>query len=554
MCSGSVSGLAEIKYTVVAHADVTDGDLLPGAAPGSRLRDFSQRGFSIDDEGNVVFQGTLTAEGEGIWAGKPGDLRLVAKENSDAPGGEKKALGFGNFGPALPGIHGGRVSFTAQFDLPSLDLDKAFWQEREEGLVLGAREGDPAPGGGEFDDFQPGPTILSNGKTVFPDGFLTRTCGVYWGEPGDWRSVAVNGGSARGIPGTTIFGFDTFVAQHDGGFAYEVTVVPGFDTGIYYGSGATALETLVIATDMTAPGTGGKEFSNQFSYPSVGADGSMAITGIIFGSGLNTDSASGIWTKRHGESLTKVVQGDTTAPGTGARFKRLLTNTELHAPVCDGHGRMAFIAKTSDSSRDGIWFGNEDGLDLVAFEGHPAVGTDSTWQTLEKPFVSQAGHVAYRGHLEGGGLGPDGLWMTDVDGQLHKIIAEGDQVEVRGQLVTATEVRFVLMGNSVGRLSSINSLGQAVFLLGSEIGQTMMIAEIPVPENLSETELLPDGDGFNLRIASRRAFRYQLQSSDSLDEWADVGDPVSGNGGFLTFDLPNDGPRKFYRLAISLVR
>jgi hypothetical protein len=48
---------------------------------------------------------------------------------------------------------------------------------------------------------------------------------------------------------------------------------------------------------------------------------------------------------------------------------------------------------------------------------------------------------------------------------------------------------------------------------------------------------------------------YQLQRKDTLSQesWDDVGDPVTGSGGFIILDDPDtaSAPERFYRLQIQ---
>jgi hypothetical protein len=111
-----------------------------------------------------------------------------------------------------------------------------------------------------------------------------------------------------------------------------------------------------------------------------------------------------------------------------------------------------------------------DDLNLVARTGDLAPGTTSgvRFSDLYLPALNSAGQTAFRGVLTGSGVTASnnlGIWATDQDGALQLIVRTGAQLEVApGIFRTISDLAFVEnTGNSDGRASGFNNLGQLVF-------------------------------------------------------------------------------------------
>ena len=118
----------------------------------------------------------------------------------------------------------------------------------------------------------------------------------------------------------------------------------------------------------------------------------------------------------------------------------------------------------------GIWLDRSGALELVARTGNPAPGTASgvRFSDLSLPTLNGAGQTAFRASLTGFGVTSSnnlGIWATDSNGALQLIARTGSPLEVApGEFRTIGELAFVgITGNSDGRASGFNNLGQLVF-------------------------------------------------------------------------------------------
>src|SRR5262249_15116638 len=116
------------------------------------------------------------------------------------------------------------------------------------------------------------------------------------------------------------------------------------------------------------------------------------------------------------------------------------------------------------------WVGATSELTLVARRGDHAPDTSSgvNFSDLDYPTLNSSGQVAFRAELTGSGVGTAndrGIWATDETGALNLIARPGDQLEdALGDFRTLSDVNFSsASGNSDGRSSGFNNLGQLVF-------------------------------------------------------------------------------------------
>jgi hypothetical protein len=140
------------------------GDEVPGAGGGVTWKYLSDP--NLNNAGQLAFQASLQGPAVGptnsraIVAGRPDDLQIVARSGDLAPGTLGSFLYFGN-GPVEgyepPLINAaGHAAFVALLSGPGVTPynDSGLWAQDPSGqLQLIAREGDPAPGGGDFNDF-----------------------------------------------------------------------------------------------------------------------------------------------------------------------------------------------------------------------------------------------------------------------------------------------------------------------------------------------------------------------------------------------------------------
>ncbi|HMP04970.1 MAG TPA: hypothetical protein PJ982_01365, partial [Lacipirellulaceae bacterium] len=133
-----------------------NGDSAPGAESGVTFSRFSlllgKEAPALNAAGQTAFTGYLSGEeldllsSRGIWSNGSGDLALVARGGTQAPGTEN-GINFDLFeAPVLNGT--GRTAFTALLTGDGVNSSNNYgiWAEGVDGLELIARRGNSAPG------------------------------------------------------------------------------------------------------------------------------------------------------------------------------------------------------------------------------------------------------------------------------------------------------------------------------------------------------------------------------------------------------------------------
>jgi hypothetical protein len=401
----------------------------------------------ISDAGITAFNGSSggSAGNQGIWSSGPGSSALIARVGEQATGVPAgvvyAALDFGI--PAFVLNDAGQAAFSAYLTGSGVDLSNrnGIWAQRHGNLELVARQGNHAPGtpdGVNFGNFWPGLALNKFGQTAF-GGFLTGS-GVdatndwgLWSEgSGSLKLVARSGSQAPGMPDGAVF---------TGGF------------GLF-----------------------GPAFNNA---------GQTAFVNFVTGGGVDATNDYGIWSESSG-SLALVAREGDQAPGTpsGVNFGNF-----SETPLNDA-GEIAFTASLAGAGVDstnnrGLWSGAPGSLALVARTGDHAPGTEDgvvfrsftnvVSNTGPSWMFNAAGQTAFNAQLIGsdGVSAGSGIWATDRSGVLQLVARRGDLLEVApGDFRTTTGVTFLVdrftnpTGNSDGRPSAFNNLGQLAFYAG----------------------------------------------------------------------------------------
>ncbi|MEE4639614.1 MAG: choice-of-anchor tandem repeat NxxGxxAF-containing protein [Wenzhouxiangella sp.] len=204
-------------------------------------------------------------------------------------------------------------------------------------------------------------------------------------------------------------------------------------------------------------------FSNLLSFeaPVINDAGEVAFLGYLNIEGvLDRPFTRGIWSEGGGSGLETVALEGDSAPGTSAGVR--LGNLQTFSTVINNEGKIAFSARvlsTLDSlSDEGIWASDSNGLpQLIVLEGDPAPGTgDSgiTFRTVEAFKLSDAGQIAFRGRLQGGGvnnLNNRGIWLSDDESGLQLMERVGNTVPPYGDFSDTEEPVLNDMGQIVFR-------------------------------------------------------------------------------------------------------
>lgn len=232
--------------------------------------------LNANDSGKIVFRGTISnsasSADSGIWTDAPGSLSLLVREGDPAPGITDAT--FFDFPYAIGIGDDGTVGFLARLGGTGVTVDDELtvWTGRPGALKLVAREGDPAPGLGNdvvFDTFlqasyETGPAVNPYGHTAFVarlrgPGITNSNDDTIWVEDGDGTlRLVVREGSTLPSSGATTAAigssnpalFAPFTLHPIGGFASTTRVVFAAETAAGANDGIYAA---TVPDETTAP-------------------------------------------------------------------------------------------------------------------------------------------------------------------------------------------------------------------------------------------------------------------------------------------------------------
>ena len=396
------------------------------AAEGTTLNFSKFADPVVSSTGDVAFKASLFAApkgtGDGIWAHDGNALRLVARQQNEAPG-ISGAFFSKFFDIALP--DDGRVIFTASLAAGkggvSSANDYTLWREDGAGSVaLLLREGDPL----EVDHLQ---------KTI--------------------KSFVVFG---PGSPGT----LDHRRGFNNAGFMLVRVSFTDKSSALIRIKGDGSKDT-IMRTGFRYAALGGKIAS--FNIPTFADDGSIAVLAKLEGP-ASQDSVI-------------ISRGEKGQLSILAREGALINNLggaaygSFSDPVGGDESRLAFISKLkpklggATSATDTVlWRVNPAGtLQLLARKGLPATGTNGAAYSGFKA-------VAWTGRGDNGvafvatlkpkkGLvtpaNDTGLWAEGSDGTLYLALREGATVQVGD--ATKTIKTFTMLGAVLGSIGQGHS-------------------------------------------------------------------------------------------------
>jgi hypothetical protein len=487
------------------------GQQAPGTAGGVTYDTFDAhltgysvfvfRGPVLNDSGQVAFRANLSGSGVGatnkvgVWSEGSGNLGLVARTGSAAPGGGTygTVVNVELFSPNLN--NAGQTAFYGALTNGNMGI----WSEGSGSLALVAREGTPAPGtsAGVSISFAPYlpyyatdlgiPPPLNNAGQIALNGYLkgsgtnnTNNTGIWSGGSGSLTLLVRGGDHAADLPSGVNYysgGFGTHALNNSAEIPFlSYLVGSGVDDTNYggYWSGASGNLALVARMGDPAPGTpAGVNFGSLFSSHGFNNAGQIAIEGFLVG---NVDSTNdeGLWSNASG-SLELVAREGSQAAGVPTGVNYGMFGVSGGWPVLNDAGQIAFVTEidgpgVDESNNEGIWSGETNDLELVARRGDQAPDALSGvhFKDLDYPALNSSGQIAFRAELSGSGVGSAndrGIWATDQTGALQLIVRAGDQLEVApGDFRTLSDLNFSsASGNSDGRSSGFNNLGQLVF-------------------------------------------------------------------------------------------
>jgi hypothetical protein len=456
LCLPLTASADSLLATVVARVGDT--------APGTGGLTFSNLPASprLGVNGHVAFQAFLSGGGSndnGYWAGIPGNLQLVMRENNDVGG---PIIFTGNMGVDQNGY----VSMWSQHNLLSFEDQQmnAYLPNGNGGNTLIAREGTtvaPGFGGGIFSNIGSGQASNNAGVIAFiasvTGGDTTGTSdqGLFTGTPGNLKLIAREGSAAPGATGTspvfsTTTNFPTldrrinnsaqvaFGAQLSGG-----GVSASNDKAIYVWTpdGGNGSLSLAAQTGSTAPGLGSStiRFSSIDESPGFNDAGEVAFRGQVIGDpgdGVNLINNFAIWKGTPG-NLQVVVRSDDNSPIPGVKIRSPDANPRINAS-----GNVAFFSVivgtgvTTGVNDRVLWATTPSGIEQLARKGEAAPGTAAgvNFNVLEAipPAINALGQVAFTATLTGTGVvgaNDRGLW-AGTPSNVSLVAREGDVIDV----------------------------------------------------------------------------------------------------------------------------
>jgi hypothetical protein len=407
----------------------------PSGAPAT-ANDFIMFAYPVlDRTGKSYFwsmsqgPGLNPANNIGVWAGKAGSLSVVLKGNSPAPGLPPGVLfRYGTSAPVTAVSENGSIAFFGYLQGAGVNTanSEALWVGMPNSLQLLARSGDQAPGinpGYVFATFDADIRINSTGESVF------------------------------------------LAAMHD-----PVNNPAVWKQGIWINRSGSTLP--VAVTGEQAPGTTVGTKLDGFGFNAViNNAGRVAFAGQLSGPGTTPVTNEAIWHEKT-NGLELLARTGSAAPGTaaGTVFSHLM----YHGLAFDASGNAIFRAELAGSGVNsmnnfGVWRVVNDSLTLVLREGDqaPELLPGISFSYAPFPSLNINGQMAFISGLRGSSVNfsnDQGIWASDLGGQLRLIVREGELLEVApGDFRTISELSMLTSLGYSESYRAFNSKGQLTF-------------------------------------------------------------------------------------------
>ena len=460
---------------------------------------------------------------EGIWSGNRTNLQLVARTGDQAPDLPVGVLyhGFGPPGYALRFDDAGHVSFPATLRGTGVtnDNDSAFFSGRPGAVRLVAREGDPVPGAdpgvvfgsfslGNADDLRSGAPGEVWFRARLTGAAATNDTAFFAGPATNMTMVFREGDPAPGFPAGVVIDDLLFSEMRIGSAGDFATACPirgdgiglGNRGGVWTGNVATASQ--AFAQDGAANAVPGFEYNN-FGTVSVNPSGTISMLAEINSDGSN-DSL--IVVGAPGAEVVLAREGDPAPGTTNAVFANLAAAGGV-VPALTASGQVAFVASlqgptVSNANQRGIWLGPPGNLQLLARDGDQAAGLTNgvvyggvVGLAFSLPAVNALNQAAFQSGVSGPGIGLNNrgaLWCGSP-GALDLVAQRDDILHTKGMDRTIFTMALAAgSGGENGKGRGLNDLGRLAFQVTFQAGQGQAIM-FRGPENFPPTIELVSG-------------------------------------------------------------
>jgi hypothetical protein len=316
------------------------------------------------------------------------------------------------------------------------------------------------------------PTYLLNdqGDVVFSSWLIDSSS-----SPTVWRSVlwrTPEGGQRQLIAAEAPIGGPLGVATIPNYYAEVPALSPGGEVTFAARGPANAASTNPIGiailsddevsiqaiTGEAAPGVQGLTLTSVSLGNSAG-EGAISVHAQL------SDGRRGLWLLGSEGLEPRLIAGDPVPGGDTGE----VIDTFFYQSVVNSQGVVAAYGGTrigTSSSVTGVWISDSSGYRLVAKQGDPAPGSNGLFNGFirSEPVLNSRGQIAFLGSV---GSSPmfSGIWATNTQGELVKVVKAGDPVEVApGDVRTVQSLQLATRsGSDDGRPSPFNDIGQLVY-------------------------------------------------------------------------------------------
>ena len=470
---------------------VLTGDPVPGADVGVVFGGFSLP--SLNASGQTAFTSVLDGDAldptanSGIYRGDSSILTEVARRGDQVPGADIGVV-FNFFD--LPTLtDSGQTGFTSSLAGPSVgyDNDNGIYREDSGTLTEIAREGEQVPGASNgvmfaFTGFNP-PIFNESGQVTFITSLIGNKVtadndnAIYRDNAAGILSlVAREGEPAPNSDNDAVFtSFQTPMLNASGQITFRATItsdVSGISDQGIYSENSGSLTSFVLAGEQV-PGFADDVVFNDFNFPvELNSSGQTTFLSSFLGTGATQIKSMGIFSGGP-SSLSLIAQEGDEAPGDadGATF----LNFGFGFPVFNDSGHTAFVGSLNGPKVDfgtGAIYSNASGsLVEIAREDTlaPGAGSAAVFDLLSRPVLNTPGQIAFSSQLAGSDFSGNGIYATNLDGQLVEIARTGEMFDVNDD-PSVDDLReieslgfFANIGDGNGGASPFNDRGQLAF-------------------------------------------------------------------------------------------
>jgi hypothetical protein len=578
---------AELRFQPVALAGLP----APGLTNNVRFAAFED--VSLADDGRIAFTaqlmigpGVTFTNNQGLWAGLPGDLRLVARTGDSVPG-DTNGNTFTYFWKPNIDNHQA-VGFLAH----DPDHFEKLLAQGIIGMIDPFLDTGPPPtpfririkdiAGTTIKEYRAAiaslfgfviNTTAGRVELLDPEIGPTNKFAIVAGPPTNVVVVARTGFPAPGVAGNfAYFSPDSqaMALTPDGNVAFQAQAYdgPALRNGLWFGKAGTvqlvALQNRPAPVSLLGPGYTFGSIGNS-AVVEVNARGELAFTIPMNGPGLNSTNSDFLLAGPPG-GLRIIARSGQPAPGIPgavfAGFSYAMLGTD---------GTVAFTAPYSTNGTDyvyaGLWLAPTNGASpiLLMHAGQRAPGTPADVYFKNSPteayFMNSRNQVVFRSRLTGPGLNQfdNGIWLAEPDGKVHLIARTGDMVDTGGGVMAQVgNVGFgvdpeISAGPEDGRRTPFNNRGEIALRVLFDTPPPPLRVDGGIFIARTGISLNAERVGNDLRVKlptlAGKSYRVEFTTNVPAATWNSLPSPIAGTGAEVTVTDTNAAalPRRFYR-------